>query len=59
MERMKWIEDLDVRGVGTQGIVLDGGTTPICIASFRPAVSLPIACAGFDPTNDSFFPARC
>jgi hypothetical protein len=46
MERMKWIEDLDVRGVCTQGIVLDGGFTRTFTASFQQAVSRGIIRAG-------------
>lgn len=37
MKRMKWIENLYVRGVCTQGIVLDDGIIRISTASFRVA----------------------
>jgi hypothetical protein len=46
MERMKWIEDLDVRGVCTQGIVLDGGSIRTCTAWSPPAASRPTTRAG-------------
>jgi hypothetical protein len=59
MERVKWIEDLDVRGVCTQGIVLDGGITRIYTVWFRPAAFPPIARPGSAAGNGSFFQARC
>jgi hypothetical protein len=59
MEGMKWIEDLDVRGVCTQGIVLDGGTTRIYIAWFPPEDSLPTTRHGSAAGNGSSFQARC
>ncbi len=38
MERMERIENLNVRGFCTQGIVGGDGTIPMCTASFRAAV---------------------
>jgi hypothetical protein len=53
MERMKWIEDLDVRGICTQGIVLDGGFIRTCIASCRVADHRLAVIAGF-PVGRTF-----
>lgn len=60
MERMKWIEDLDVRGVCTQGIVLDGGFIRISTASYREAASNRTAQGGSAAASSRFFsPFRC
>ena len=60
MERMKWIEDLDVRGVCTQGIVLDGGFIRIFTVSCPAAASAPTEHAGFPAGRVHFFyQCRC
>ena len=59
VERMKGIENLNVRSVGTQGIVRDGVSIPTFTALFQPAVSRWIPPAGFIHAMPSLFRERC
>ena len=52
MKRMKWIEDLYVRGVRTQGIVLDGCITRIYTVWSPAAASRPTVPDGFPAGPD-------
>lgn len=54
VEWMKRIENLDVRGVRTQGIVRDDGSIRMSTAPFPLADFLPIAPAGSIPDIPSF-----
>ena len=56
MERMKRIENLNVRGIRTQGIVRDDGTTRTCIAWFPPAASVPTELDGCVAGSSTSFP---
>jgi hypothetical protein len=58
IERMKRIENLDVRSVCTQGIVRDGGIIHISIASCQPAAWRLTRRAGFHAVMRSSFSAR-
>jgi len=57
VKRMIGIENLNVRGVCTQGIVRDDGFIPIFTVSSPPAESRLITAAGFDPTHASSCPS--
>jgi hypothetical protein len=56
MERVEWIEDLDVRGFYTQGIVSAGAITHTFIASCRAEDFHPILSAGSPAAQASFSP---
>ena len=58
MERMKRIENLNVRSVRTQGIVRDGGIIRMSTAWFRPAASRPIRRAGSIHVPRFFLPVK-
>jgi hypothetical protein len=55
MERMKGVEDLNIRRLGTQGIVGVGVSIRTSTARFRPADSPPIAPVGSIPDILSSF----
>jgi hypothetical protein len=54
VERMKRIENLNVRGVRTQGIVRDDGIIRMSTAWFQPEVWLPTAADGSHRSRVSF-----
>ncbi len=58
MERVKLIEDLDVRGFCTQGTVDAGGIIRTFTASFPQADCRPITRAGSTLAIGSFSPSR-
>src|SRR5580692_8646988 len=58
MERVEWIDDLDMRIFRARGIVGVDGIIPICIASSRVAGSRPISGVGFHADTSSFCPSK-
>jgi hypothetical protein len=59
MERMEWVEDLDVLGFCAQGIVSVDGIIHMSTASFRPAASPPIIPIGSTHRPGSFSRYAC
>ncbi len=59
IKRMEWVEDLDGRVFGAQGIVSVDASIRMFIVLFLPAVSHPITLAGFAPETTTSFPSKC
>jgi hypothetical protein len=58
MERVEWIDDLDMRIFRTRGIVGADGLIPICIAWSQVAGSPQIIDDGFPADTSSFCPSK-
>src|SRR5271157_5738442 len=59
MERMEWVEDLDMRIFRAQGTVGVGVFILTSTVYLLPGVSLRITPVGFPRATPSFFPSRC
>ena len=59
IKRMEWVEDLDGRVFGAQGIVSVDAFIRMSIVSFPPAASRPITPVGFAQEKITFFRKRC
>jgi hypothetical protein len=59
VEWVKRIENLNVRGVRTQGIVRAASFTRTCIVSYRAVGSVLTASAGFPVVRAFSFPSAC
>jgi len=59
MERMEWVEDLDMRIFRAQGTVGVGVIIPMSIVWSPPVDSRWITPTGSTPATLSFFPSKC